>query len=237
MSIHIEARHGDIAEAVLLPGDPLRAKHIAETFLEQVECYNKVRNMFGFTGMYKGHRISVQGSGMGIPSFSIYASELMKDYGCKTLIRVGTCGAIQEDVKIRDVLMAQGVTTDSSIVEHFFPGVAFAPISDFGLLHQAYTISQERGIKVRVGNVHSSDHFYSEHPEWTKRLGDYGVMAVEMETAALYILAAKYKAKALGLFTVSDHILTGEETTPQERQTSFNQMIELALDTAIAKQA
>lgn len=233
MSIHIEAAKGAIAEAVLLPGDPLRAKYIAETFLERVECYNQVRNMFGFTGTYKGKRISVQGSGMGIPSFSIYATELIKEYGCKTLFRIGTCGAIQEDVKIRDVLLAQASTTDSSIVEHFFPGLAFAPISDFGLLNRAYSLSQERGIKVRVGNIHTSDYFYSEHPEWTKRLGDYGVMAVEMETAALYILAAKYKVKALSLLTVSDHILTGEETTPQERQTTFNQMIELALDTAI----
>ena len=237
MSIHIAARPGQIAEAVLLPGDPLRAKHIAENFLEQVECYNHVRNMFGFTGTYKGKRISVQGSGMGLPSFSIYATELIKDYGCKTLIRIGTCGAIQEDVKIRDVLMAQGATTDSSIVQHFFPGLSFSPISDFELLHRAYMISQERGIKVRVGNIHSSDYFYSEHPEWTKRLGDFGVMAVEMETAALYVLAAKYKIKALSLLTVSDHILTGEETSAEERQTTFNQMIELALDTAIAQQA
>lgn len=234
MSVHIEARKGDIAEVVLMPGDPLRAQHIAETFMDNVQCYNKVRNMFGFTGNYKGHRVSVQGSGMGLPSFSIYATELIKDYGCKTLLRVGTCGAIQEDVKVRDVLLAQAATTDSSIIEHFFPGISFSPIADFGLLNQAYSISQERGLNVRVGNIHSSDYFYTEHPEWTKKLGDYGVLAVEMETAALYTLAAKHKVKGLSLLTVSDHILTGEETSPQERQTTFNQMLELALDTAIS---
>lgn len=234
MSVHIEARKGDIAEVVLMPGDPLRAQHIAETFMDNVQCYNKVRNMFGFTGNYKGHRVSVQGSGMGLPSFSIYATELIKDYGCQTLLRVGTCGAIQEDVKVRDVLLAQAATTDSSIIQHFFPGISFSPIADFGLLNKAYSISQERGLNVRVGNIHSSDYFYTEHPEWTKKLGDYGVLAVEMETAALYTLAAKHKVKGLSLLTVSDHILTGEETSPQERQTTFNQMLELALDTAIA---
>ncbi|WP_028544062.1 purine-nucleoside phosphorylase [Paenibacillus taiwanensis] len=235
MSIHLEAPNGAIAEAVLLPGDPLRAKHIAENFLEGAQCYNNVRNMFGYTGTYKGKRISVQGTGMGVPSFSIYATELIKDYGCKTLIRVGTCGAIQEDVKLRDVLMAQSVCTDSSIVSHFFDDLSFSPIADFNLLHSAYMISQERNMNVRVGNIHSSDYFYSERPELNNKLGQYGVMAVEMETAALYILAAKYRVQALSLLTVSDHILTGEITSSQERQTTFNQMIEVALDTVVSQ--
>ncbi|MBD8497842.1 purine-nucleoside phosphorylase [Paenibacillus arenosi] len=233
MSIHLEAPQGAIAEKVLLPGDPLRAKHIAETFLEDVQCYNQVRNMLGFTGTYKGERISVQGTGMGIPSFSIYATELIKDYGVKTLVRVGTCGAIQHEVQLREVLMAQGVTTDSSIISHYFPGLSFSPIADFDLLHRAYMISQERQMQVRVGNVHTSDYFYSENPEAVNRLGNFGVMAVEMETAALYTLAAKHGVKALSLLTVSDHILTGEQTSSQERQTTFNQMIELALDAIV----
>ncbi|MCR8843266.1 purine-nucleoside phosphorylase [Paenibacillus sp. SC116] len=233
MSIHLEAPQGAIAEKVLLPGDPLRAKHIAETFLEDVQCYNQVRNMFGYTGTYKGERISVQGTGMGIPSFSIYATELIKDYGVKTLVRVGTCGAIQHEVQLREVLMAQGVTTDSSIISHYFPGLSFSPIADFDLLHRAYMISQERQMQVRVGNVHTSDYFYSENPEAVNRLGNFGVMAVEMETAALYTLAAKHGVKALSLLTVSDHILTGEQTSSQERQTTFNQMIELALDAIV----
>ncbi|WP_028596179.1 purine-nucleoside phosphorylase [Paenibacillus assamensis] len=233
MSIHLEAPQGAIAEKVLLPGDPLRAKHIAETFLEDVQCYNQVRNMLGFTGTYKGERISVQGTGMGIPSFSIYATELIKDYGVKTLVRVGTCGAIQHEVQLREVLMAQGVTTDSSIISHYFPGLSFSPIADFDLLHRAYMISQERQMQVRVGNVHTSDYFYSENPEAVNRLGNFGVMAVEMETAALYTLAAKHGVKALSLLTVSDHVLTGEQTSSQERQTTFNQMIELALDAIV----
>ncbi|TVX92691.1 purine-nucleoside phosphorylase [Paenibacillus agilis] len=233
MSIHLEAPQGAIAEKVLLPGDPLRAKHIAETFLEDVQCYNQVRNMLGFTGTYKGERISVQGTGMGLPSFSIYATELIKDYGVKTLVRVGTCGAIQRDVQLREVLMAQGVCTDSSIISHFFPGISFSPIADFDLLHRAYMISKDRQMQVRVGNVHTSDYFYSENPEAVSRLGEFGVMAVEMETAALYTLAAKYGVKALSLLTVSDHIVTGEQTTSEERQTTFNQMIELALDAIV----
>ncbi|WP_195571282.1 purine-nucleoside phosphorylase [Paenibacillus sp. 1001270B_150601_E10] len=233
MSVHIEAKQGEIADKILLPGDPLRAKHIAENFLEDVQCYNQVRNMLGYTGLYKGERISVQGTGMGIASFSIYATELMKDYNCQTLVRVGTCGAIQEDVKVRDVLIAQAASTDSSIVSHVFPGIAFSPIADHDLLHASYVAAQERGIPVSVGNVFSTDYFYNERPEMTMKLGQYGVMAVEMETAGLYTLAAKYKRKALSLLTVSDHIVTGEETTPHERQTSFNQMIEVALDTVI----
>ncbi|GAC42609.1 purine-nucleoside phosphorylase [Paenibacillus popilliae] len=233
MSIHLEAQVGAIAPISLMPGDPLRAKYIAETFLENAVCYNQVRGMLGYTGTYKGSKVSIQGSGMGIPSFSIYATELIKEYGCKTIIRIGTCGAIQEEVKLRDVLLAQAVCTDSSINKHYFPGAEFAPIATFDLLRSAYEIGQEKGLHLRVGNIFSSDHFYADNVEMQTKMGKYGVLAVEMETAALYLLAAKHGIDALAMFTVSDHILTGEQTTAQERQTTFNDMIEVALETAI----
>lgn len=230
MSVHIEASPGEVAESVLLPGDPLRAKYIAETFLEQVQCYNQVRGMLGFTGMYKGKRVSVQGTGMGIPSASIYINELISSYGAQQLIRVGTCGAIQQDVKVRDVLLAQGACTDSSMNRNIFPGFDYAPIANFELLKKAYDIGTAKGLSIRVGNVLSADMFYSERPEMTLKLGKFGVLAVEMEAAALYTLAAKFGVKALTVLTVSDHIVTGEETTAQERQTTFNEMIEVALE-------
>lgn len=233
MSVHIEAKPGEIAEIVLMPGDPLRAKYIAETFLENAQCYNQVRGMLGYTGTYKDHRISVQGSGMGIPSFSIYATELIKDYGAKKLIRVGTCGAIQKEVKIRDVLIAQAACTDSAINDRTFPGYTFAPIGDFELIKTAYEIGTAKNLNIRVGNIFSSDVFYADDQEMTFKLGRYGVMAVEMEAAALYTLAAKYNIQGLTILTVSDHLVTGEQTTSQERQTTFNDMIEVALKTAI----
>lgn len=232
MSIHINAEKGEIAEAILLPGDPLRAKYIAETFLEDVVQYNEVRNMFGYTGTYKGKRISVQGTGMGVPSISIYVTELMQDFGVKKLIRVGTCGAIQKDVKVRDVILAQAATANSAINRAFFPGIDFAPIADFNLLLKAYKAGQEKGLALKVGNVFTEDFFYNENAEH-KKLADHGVLAVEMEAAALYTLAAKYGCQALAVLTVSDHILTGEATTSEERQTTFNEMIEVALETAI----
>lgn len=233
MSVHIEASPGEVAESVLLPGDPLRAQYIAETFLEQVQCYNQVRGMLGFTGMYKGKRVSVQGTGMGIPSASIYINELISSYGARQLIRVGTCGAIQQDVKVRDVLLAQGACTDSSMNRNIFPGFDYAPIANFDLLKKAYDIGTAKGLSIRVGNVLSADMFYSERPEMTLKLGKFGVLAVEMEAAALYTLAAKFGVKALTVLTVSDHIVTGEETTAQERQTTFNEMIEVALETVL----
>lgn len=234
MSVHLEAKAGDIAPIVLMPGDPLRAKYIAETFLTDAVCYNQVRGMLGYTGTYKGQPVSVQGSGMGIPSFSIYATELIQDYGCKTLIRVGTCGAIQQDVKLRDVLLAQAVCTDSSLNQHTFPGYDYSPIASFDLLRSAYDIGVAKGLNLRVGNILSSDFFYGGNEEMTMKLGRYGVLAVEMEAAALYTLAAKHQIQALTLLTVSDHILTGEQTSSQERQTTFNDMIEVALETAIS---
>lgn len=235
MSLHIEARDGEIADRILLPGDPLRAKYIAETFLEGARCFNRVRNILGYTGTYKGQRVSVMGTGMGIPSISIYVHELLESYGVKTLIRVGTCGAMREDIKLRDVLIAQGATTDSSIVHNIFgPSINYAPLADFDLLRTAYEKARANDLSVRVGNIISVDRFYDEEID-NKKLTDYGIMAVEMETAALYILAAKYKAHVLGIFTVSDHLLTGAACTAEERQTSFNDMIRIALDTAVSE--
>lgn len=232
MSIHINAEKGEIAEIVLLPGDPLRAKFIAETFLEDVKQYNDVRNMFGYTGTYKGKRVSVQGTGMGVPSISIYATELMKDYGCKKLIRVGTAGALKRDVKVRDVVIAQGATTDSKMNEIQFGGLDFAPIADFDLLLKAYNAGKEAGLNLRVGNVYTADLFYGDKNP-NELLADYGVLAVEMETAALYTLAAKYDVQALSILTISDHLITGEATSSEERQTTFKDMMVVALEAAI----
>jgi purine-nucleoside phosphorylase len=234
MSIHIEAKENEIAETILLPGDPLRAKYIAETFLENTMCYNQVRGMLGFTGTYKGNKISVQGTGMGVPSISIYINELMQSYGVQNLIRVGTCGAIQKDVKVRDVILAMSASTDSQMNRLTFGGVDYAPTATFDLLKKAYDAGVEKGLNLKVGNVFTADMFYNDNSElekWAK----YGILAVEMESAALYTLAAKYGRNALSVLTVSDHILTGEETTSEERQTTFNEMIEVALEAAIKK--
>ncbi|SFD94059.1 purine-nucleoside phosphorylase [Lentibacillus persicus] len=234
MSVHIGANKGDIADKILLPGDPLRAKFIAETFLEDVTQYNQVRGMYGFTGTYKGERISVQGTGMGVPSISIYANELIQEYDVQKLIRVGTCGAIQNDVKIRDVILAQGATTDSQMNRMIFNGIDYAPLADFELLKNAYDTGKEQGLNLRVGNVFTSDTFYRDNAkEVNELLAQYNVLAVEMETTALYTLAAKFNRQALTVLTVSDHILTGEETTSEERQSTFHDMMEVALDTAI----
>ncbi len=233
MSTHIEAKQGEVAKTVLMPGDPLRAKYIAETFLEDVKQYNGVRNALGFTGTYKGVEISVQGTGMGIPSVMIYGEELIQDYGVENLIRVGSAGALKKEIKIRDVVLAQAATTDSSIHRHIFNNqVDFAPIADFDLLRHAYDIGVEKGMSIRVGNVLSADRFYNQELD-KQKLADYGVMAVEMEAAGLYSLAAKYNKRALALLTISDHLLTGEETTAEERQTTFNDMMIIALETAI----
>ena len=232
MSIHINAKQGDIAEIILLPGDPLRAKYIAENFLEDVTCSNEVRNMFGYTGTYKGKRVSVQGTGMGVPSISIYTTELMQEYGVQKLIRVGTCGAIQKDVKVRDVILAQSASTDSKMNEIIFNGLDFAPTADFDLLLKAYNAGVEAGLNLKVGNIFTADMFYSEEAQ-NEKLARYGVLAVEMESAALYTLAAKFGRQALSVLTVSDHIMTGEATTSEERQTTFNDMIVVALEAAI----
>lgn len=234
MSVHIGAKQGDIAETILLPGDPLRAKYIAETYLEDITCYNEVRGMLGFTGTYKGKRISVQGTGMGVPTTSIYVNELINEYGVKNLFRVGTCGAMQKDVHVRDVVLAQATCTDSSMNRHVFGGYDYSPIASFSLLKGAYENAVAKGMNVHVGNIFTSDMFYRDDKSVVQKLMDYGVLAVEMETTALYTLAAKYGVNALTILTVSDHLLTGEETTSQERQTTFNDMMEVALETAIS---
>ncbi len=234
MSIHINAPQGAIAETILLPGDPLRAKYIAETYLKDVSCYNEVRGMLGFTGTYKGRRISVQGSGMGIPSIAIYTNELIAEYGVRNLMRVGTCGAMQERVRVRDVVLAQAASTDSSYNRNLFGGWDYAPTASFALLRSAYDFAVARGLQPHVGNIFSSDVFYRDDKTVTDRLAQYGVLAVEMETTALYTIAAKHGANALSILTVSDHLITGECTTAQERQTSFSVMMEVALETAAA---
>ncbi|MFW5996292.1 MAG: purine-nucleoside phosphorylase [Halanaerobiaceae bacterium] len=232
MTVHIGAEKGEIAETILLPGDPLRAKFIAENYLEDVECYNEVRGMLGFTGTYKGKRISTQGTGMGMPSISIYANELIRDYGVKNLIRVGSCGGISEDVGIRDVILAKGACTDSNINRIRFDGRDFAPTPSFELLKQAYETAGEKGIDISVGTVVSTDSFYGDDPDFWKKWSEYGVIAVEMETAELYTLAAKYGVNALSILTVSDSLVTGKELTPEKREKTFTEMMEIALELA-----
>jgi purine-nucleoside phosphorylase len=235
MSTHIGAQPGEIADRVLLPGDPLRAKWIAETYLEDAKCYSTVRNMFGFTGTYRGVRVSVQGTGMGMPSASIYSHELINDYGVNTLIRVGSCGALSESIKLRDVIAAIGSSTDSNMNRMRFDGlIDYAPVADFGLLRKSVEVAEARGIPMHVGPILAADAFYTDRPDLYDTLADYGVLAVEMESAALYTIAARFKARALTVLTVSDHIKTGERTTAQEREQTFGQMVEIALDTVIA---
>jgi purine-nucleoside phosphorylase len=232
MSTHIAARPGQVAERILLPGDPLRARWIAETFLEGAECYSEVRGMLGFTGTFRGERVSVQGSGMGLPSFSIYANELFREYGVRTAIRVGSCGALTEDLALRDLVIASGACTDSSMNKIRFEGLDYAPVADFGLLRAAYDAWAARDLDVdaKVGLIFSSDSFYHPRPELAARMVDYGVLAVEMEASALYTLAARHKVRALAICTVSDHVVTGEETTAEERQQTFGDMVEIALE-------
>lgn len=231
MSVHIGAEKGQIAETVLLPGDPLRAKYIADTYLEDVECYNEVRGMYGYTGTYKGKRVSVQGTGMGVPSISIYVNELIQSYDVQNLIRVGSCGAIKRDVHVRDVILAQTSSTDSQMNRVAFGPIDYAPCADFGLLKKAYDTAEAKNVVVRVGNVFTADQFYNEKP--LELMAQYGILAIEMETTALYSLAAKFDRKALSILTVSDHVLTGEETTAEERQTTFDEMILIALDSVL----
>ena len=228
---HLSAVPGDIAESILLPGDPLRARYIAETYLEDFVCHNEVRGMYGYTGTYRGKRISVQGTGMGIPSASIYIDELINVYGVKNLIRIGTCGSLQEEVRIRDVVMAVTASTDSQINKIRFKGLDFAPCVSPDLMFCAWDIAKRLRIPLKAGNVLTSDTFYHDDPDFWRHWADFGVLAAEMETAGLYTLAAKYHVRALSLLTVSDHVLTGASCTPEDRQLSFNQMMELALTT------
>lgn len=231
MSIHINAKKGDIAETVLLPGDPLRAKWIAETFLEDVVCYNKVRGMLGFTGTYKGKKVSVQGTGMGIPSTLIYANELIKDFGVKNLIRVGSAGSYQKDIKIRDIVFAMAASTTSGLNSQRFHGASYAPTANFELFNKAVTIAKDKNITIKAGTILSADEFYADDFNDYKHWANFGVLCVEMETAGLYTVAAQHNAKALAILTISDSLVTGEETTSEEREKTFKDMIEIALGT------
>ena len=229
---HISAEPGAFAETILLPGDPLRAKYIAETFLDDAVEVTAVRNMLGFTGSYQGSPVSVMGTGMGVPSASIYATELVTEYGVKNLIRVGTCGGIAPDVHIRDVIIAEGACTDSGVNRARFGGMDFAAIADYRLLRAAVDAAVGQGKTVRVGNVFTSDLFYHPEPARIDQMEKMGVLAIEMEAAGLYGVAAEKGAHALAIFTVSDHIRTGESTSAVERQTTFDDMIEIALHAA-----
>jgi purine-nucleoside phosphorylase len=235
MSTHIGAERGQIAERVLMPGDPLRAKWIAETYLDDATCYNTVRNMLGFTGSYRGVPVSVQGSGMGMPSCSIYTHELINDFGVNTLIRVGTCGALVDFLDLRDVIAASGASTDSAMNRLRFGGVIdYAPVADFGLLRAAVDAAAQRGTEMKVGPVFAADAFYGDDPSIYGRLAEYGVLAVEMETAALYTIAARFRARALTVLTVSDHIVAGTHTSARDREQTFGAMVEVALDAIVA---
>jgi purine-nucleoside phosphorylase len=234
MSVHIAAKPGDIAEAVLLPGDPLRAKFVAEKFLGGPVMYTDVRNMLGYTGTYRGRRVSVQGTGMGIPSLSIYVNELFKDYGVKRAIRIGTAGGLQRELKLRDLIIAMSACTDSGANGIRFKGRSFAPTASFNLVRAAWEAARTRGWEPRVGSVVSTDMFYTEDPGEWKLWANYGVLAMEMETAELYTLAAKYGREALALLTVSDNLVSGVEDSPEERQKSYTQMMEIALDAAVS---
>lgn len=230
---HINAEKGDFADVVLMPGDPLRAKYIAETFLENAREVNNVRGMLGYTGSYKGRAISVMGHGMGIPSCSIYTKELITEYDVKTLIRVGSCGAVREDVKLYDVVIGMGACTDSKVNRLRFKDHDFAAIADFELVRNAVDAAQDKGITVRVGNLFSADLFYTPDPQMFDVMEKYGILGVEMEAAGIYGVAAEFGAKALAICTVSDHIRTGEQTTSHERQTAFNDMITIALESVL----
>lgn len=233
MSTHIGAGPGDVAPTVLMPGDPLRARWIADTFLDDARCYTEVRGMLGFTGTWRGHPVSVQGSGMGQPSMAIYANELFSEYGVHTVVRVGSCGAMADGLALRDVVIASGACTDSSINKITFEGLDYAPVADFGLLRSAVAAAEQRGTRFQVGLVFSGDSFYPTRPELSQRMTAYGVLAVEMETSALYTLAAKHGARALAICTVSDHVVTGEQTTAADREQTFGEMVELALTASL----
>ena len=230
---HIGATNkNDIAETVLMPGDPLRAKFIAETFLQDISQYNSVRGMLGYTGTYKGKRVSVQGSGMGIPSMGIYSYELFNFYDVQNIIRVGTAGGISTDLKVKDIVIAQGACTNSSYALQYGLEGTFAPLSSYNLLEKSVQVAREKNVKFKVGNVLTSDTFYGDNPDSIKQWQKMGVLAVEMESAGLFMNAARASKNALCIVTISDCILTGEATTAEERQLAFTDMMEIALETA-----
>lgn len=232
MTVHLEARPEDIAPVVLLPGDPLRAQFVAESFLSGAVRYNQVRNAFGYTGRYGEHRVSVQSTGMGMPSCSIYVHELLESYGARVLIRIGTCGALQPDLAIGDIILAMSASTDSAMNRHRFAGMDFAPTADFDLLRRAHTLASSGDAPARVGPVLTCDTFYMEPEDWWTVWAKHGVLAAEMETAAIYTLAARFGARALSILTVSDNVVTGAHSSTEQRQTGFARMVRIALDLA-----
>jgi len=234
MTVHIGAKPGEIAETVLMPGDPLRAKWAAERFLENPVCVNEVRGMLGYTGTWRGNRVTIHGSGMGMASLSIYANELIRDYGAKTLIRIGSTGAMQPQIELRDVILAMTASTLSTPSRGIFKELNFAPCADYGLLQAAFMAAQGKGSKTHVGGIYSSDVFYDERPDLNEQMMRHGILAVEMEAAELYILAARYGCRALAVLTVSDHLITGAELSAADRQSSFSDMVEIALEAAFA---
>lgn len=234
MTVHIGAKPGEMAETVLMPGDPYRAKWAAETFLKDAVCVNQVRGMLGFTGTWNGHRVTIQGSGMGMPSLSIYANELIRDFGAQTLIRIGSCGGMQDDVAVRDVILAMTASTVSTPSRGIFRELSFAPCADYGLLAAAAAAAKDLGVRTHVGGIYSSDVFYDERPDLTAEMERHGVLGVEMEAAELYILAARYKRRALAVLTVSDHLKTHQALPSEDRERSFGDMVEIALRAAFA---
>ena len=232
MTVHIGAKPGEIAETVLMPGDPYRAKWAAETFLKDPKLVNEVRGMLGFTGTWNGHAVTIHGSGMGMPSLSIYANELLKDYGAKTLIRIGSCGGMQASVNLRDVIIAMTATSVSTPSLGIFREVNFAPSADYSLLSAAVAAAKTKGVPTHVGGIYSSDVFYDERPDLTEQMTRHGILGVEMEAAELYTLAARYGARALAVLTVSDHLKTGEALPSEDREQSFGDMVEIALHAA-----
>jgi purine-nucleoside phosphorylase len=234
MTPHIGAKPGEIAETVLMPGDPYRAKWAAETFLKDATCINQVRGMLGFTGTWKGNRVTIQGSGMGMPSLSIYANELIKEYGAKTLIRIGSAGAMQRDVKVRDIVVAMTASTMATPSRGFFKELQFAPCANYGLLEKAVAAARAKGTPTHVGGIYSSDVFYDERPDLTEMMARHGVLCVEMEAAELYTVAARHGVQALAILTISDHLLTHEALPAADRERSFGDMVEVALEAAFS---
>ena len=234
MTIHIGAKKGDIAPTVLMPGDPYRAKWAAETFLKDARCINEVRGMLGFTGTWNGHPVTIQGSGMGMPSLSIYANELIQDYDVQTLIRIGSCGGMQDHVGIRDVILAMTASTLSTPSRGIFKELNFAPCADYGLLAAAHDAAKAKGVPTHVGGIYSSDVFYDERPDLNEQMVRHGILGVEMEAAELYNLAARHRRRALAVLTVSDHLITHEALPAEDRERSFGDMVEIALTAAFA---
>ncbi|MGO4907345.1 purine-nucleoside phosphorylase [Pseudorhodobacter sp. W20_MBD10_FR17] len=234
MTVHIGAKPGEIAETVLMPGDPYRARWAAETFLTDAKLVNEVRGMLGYTGTWQGHRVTIQGSGMGMPSLSIYANELIRDYGAQTLIRIGSAGAMQPHIKVRDLVLAMSACTMSTPSRGIFRDLNFAPTADFGLLQAAWKAAEGRDVATHAGQIYSSDVFYDERPDLTEQMQRHGVLCVEMEAAELYTLAARYGRRALAILTISDHLVTHEALPSDQRERSFGDMVEIALKAAFA---